>query len=317
MQAYPLLFQPTFKSRIWGGSRLREWFPNCPTDTVEPIGEAWVLSDHPAGESLIANGNYAGQPLYTVVAEQPSWFPGIASGERFPLLIKWIDAADDLSVQVHPDDSYGRRHAGEQGKTECWWILDTVPGAKIVYGHTASSRQEFEERVRRDEWSHLLIDVEPHKGDFFFVPSGKLHALGKGTMVLEIQQSSDTTYRVFDYHRVGADGRERELHLEDAFAVVQYPDEAVPSQRRPMDGSITGEHLVTCPYFTVDKWDVHGSLSLTRPAMTILCVIEGDASLTASDTQLILRPGVQVLLPYGMDEVTIRGSVSILAVTLP
>ncbi|MBX5436199.1 MAG: class I mannose-6-phosphate isomerase [Alicyclobacillaceae bacterium] len=335
---YPLQFRPVFKDRIWGGSRLRTWFPECPSGS--PIGEAWVVSDHPEGETPVANGAYAGLTLHELMQREPSWFGNCAaiSGQgsaRFPLLVKWLDATADLSVQVHPDDEYGFRHAGEQGKTECWWVLDARPGARIVYGHNAQSRSEFETKVRERRWDQLLCRVEVRSGDFFFVPAGKLHALGAGIQVVEIQQSSDTTYRVYDYDRLDASGKPRPLHLEQALEVIPYPDRPVQSQRYPLNRpGLTGEHLVSCPYFTVEHWVVQGDYQWRPERVTILSVVGGegrlspglgdsgsasnDDSVRAEAWQAIpVTTGSQVLLPLGVGARRLEGHLEVIAAMLP
>jgi mannose-6-phosphate isomerase len=313
MEPYPLCFSPVFKERIWGGQKLREWFPDCPEG--KPIGEAWVLSDHPEGPTPVANGPYEGKFLHELMRLEPAWFEGIQE-ERFPLLIKVIDAADDLSIQVHPDDSYGYAHAGERGKTECWWVLRTEPGARIVYGHTAQTREEFEARVKQGEWSALLRSVPVQTGDFIFVPAGKLHALGRGVMVLEIQQSSDTTYRVYDYDRVDASGKPRPLHLADALNVIRYPDIEVPDERRPIEDP-PGEQLVMCPYFAVQRWDIEGRRAFSNRPLMILSVAAGRGTLHHESGVLGLEPGRQVLIPSGMSEWRLQGTMTVIATTLP
>lgn len=313
LDAYPLCFTPVFKERIWGGQRLRQWFPDCPEGV--PFGEAWVLSDHPEGPTAIANGPYEGRYLHEVMQLEPAWFQGIQE-ERFPLLVKVIDAADDLSIQVHPDDAYGYAHAGERGKTECWWVLRAEPGAHIVYGHTAGSRLEFEQRVARGEWSELLRTVPVQAGDFVFVPAGKLHALGRGVMVLEIQQSSDTTYRVYDYDRVDKEGKRRPLHLQDALNVIRYPDLEVKDERRPLERP-AGEHLVTCPYFSVDRWDIAGRETFAGQPLSILSVAAGHGTLRHESGFIDLRPGTQVLIPHGMSEWHLDGTLTVIRTILP
>lgn len=319
VEPYPLVFHPTFKSRIWGGNQLRSWFPNCPTDT--PIGEAWVLSDHREGPSPIANGPYEGLTLHELMQTEPAWFESAKAHTtpdgRFPLLIKVIDAADDLSVQVHPDDEYGYRHAGEQGKTECWWVLGAAPASKIVYGHSAKTKSEFESMIESKSWDALLNSVTPQTGDFYFVPSGKLHALGKGTMVLEVQQSSDTTYRVFDYNRLDANGVGRELHLKDAIAVTHCPDVAVPSERASVNRPWPAERLVRCPYFDVEHWKLSANHHFMPSALTVLSVIQGHGMVGSSGQTVPVQPGTQILLPDSVGEVNLPGGLELLAVTLP
>ncbi len=194
MSREPIFLQPVFKERIWGGRALAETFGyEIPYDKT---GECWAISAHPHGQSVVRDGVYAGFTLGQLWEQHRELF-GNVSGDRFPLLTKILDANADLSVQVHPDDAYARVHErGELGKTECWYIIDCEEGAELIYGHHAQSKEEFRAWVEQGAWDQLLRRVKIHPGDFFFVPSGTIHALGAGTLVLETQQSSDTTYRL-------------------------------------------------------------------------------------------------------------------------
>ena len=218
----PIFLKPVLQDKIWGGRKLElEFGLKGPSDTV---GEAWCISAHPNGVSTVTSpAEYAGLGLDQLYEEHPELF-GNPSQTVFPLLIKILDAAAELSVQVHPDDAYGLEHEGELGKTECWYVISAEPGAKIVYGHKAQSRQEFEELVAAGRWSDLLVEVPVKAGDFFDVPAGTIHAIGAGVVILETQQSSDTTYRVYDYDRRDAQGNPRDLHLKQAADVTCYPD---------------------------------------------------------------------------------------------
>ncbi|MGZ4113018.1 MAG: type I phosphomannose isomerase catalytic subunit, partial [Tumebacillaceae bacterium] len=224
----PLFLTPVFQERIWGGTALRERFGYAiPTDHT---GECWGISAHLHGPSRICNGPLAGRTLAEVWEQHPELFGReigrvgrggserakgqkfgsgrLAACEAFPLLVKILDANSDLSVQVHPDDAYAAEHErGELGKTECWYVLDCAPDAELILGHRAQSRAELAEMMQSGAWDDLLIRRPIQPGLFFYVPSGTVHALGKGTLVLEIQQSSDTTYRVYDYDRVDANGK--------------------------------------------------------------------------------------------------------------
>ena len=204
----PLFLEPVFQERIWGGTALRDQFNyEIPSDLT---GECWAISAHPNGPSIVKNGEFAGRTLIELWKDHPELF-GEQSSPVFPLLTKILDANTDLSVQVHPDDAYANEHEnGELGKTECWYIIDCAEDAEIIYGHTAMTKEEFVERVENNEWNELLRSVKIKPGDFFYVPSGTIHALGKGTVVLETQQSSDTTYRLYDYDRKDQDGNLRE-----------------------------------------------------------------------------------------------------------
>ena len=214
----PLLLSPAFKDYIWGGNRLkRDWGKQ--TD-MTPLAESWELSCHEAGPSVIAGGAYAGRTLGEYLAEHPQDTGTKAQNAgAFPLLIKLIDAAGPLSVQVHPDDAYAREFEHSLGKSEMWLVLDASEGAGIYYGFKReTSLAEMRAAIENNTLTELLSWVPAKTGDCFFIPAGTVHAIGAGLMVAEVQQSSNLTYRVYDYGRVGADGRPRELHIDKALA---------------------------------------------------------------------------------------------------
>ena len=197
MSLQPLFFEPVFKERIWGGEQLKSFGYELPSTQT---GECWAFAAHSNGQSIVKNGEYKGLSLGELWEDQRQLFGNIA-GDRFPLLTKILDAAQDLSVQVHPDDEYGLKHEGDLGKTECWYIIDCEEGAQIIYGHTAQTREDLATMIHEGKWDELLTKVPVKPGDFFFVPSGTVHAIGAGIVILETQQNSDTTYRVYDYDR--------------------------------------------------------------------------------------------------------------------
>ena len=202
MMTTPIFLNAVLQEKIWGGTKLHSLFNfTLPSDKT---GEAWIISAHPNGISTIKSpAEYAGLGLDELYKTHPELFNGqqLAS---FPLLIKLLDASDDLSIQVHPDDEYALEHEGEYGKNECWYVVQAEPGAKIVYGHTATTPEEFAEKIDNEAWSELFTEVPVKAGDFFDVPSGTIHAIGGGIVILETQQNSDTTYRVYDYNRCTA-----------------------------------------------------------------------------------------------------------------
>ena len=200
---------PIFHEKIWGGRKLADDFGYEIPDG--PIGECWAISAHPNGDCAISGGAWDGMRLSELWDQHRELFGGV-EGDRFPLLVKIIDAKDNLSVQVHPDDAYAAEHEnGSLGKRECWYVLDCEPGATIVVGQRAHNREEFAQLVEEGRWSDLLNEMPIHKGDFFQIDAGTVHAIKAGTLILETQQSSDVTYRVYDYDRVQDDGTKREL----------------------------------------------------------------------------------------------------------
>ena len=257
----PLLLSPAFKDYIWGGNRLkRDWGKR--TD-MTPLAESWELSCHAAGPSVIAGGAYAGRTLEEYLTEHPQDAGTKAQNAgAFPLLIKLIDAAGPLSVQVHPDDAYAREFEHSLGKSEMWLVLDASEGAGIYYGFKReTSLAEMRAAIENNTLTELLSWVPAKTGDCFFIPAGTVHAIGAGLMVAEVQQSSNLTYRVYDYGRVGADGRPRELHIDKALDVADLHGSAEPRQPlrvlkyRP---GMASELLIRCKYFEVYRMLING-----------------------------------------------------------
>lgn len=233
----------------------------------------------------------------------------------FPLLIKILDAEDELSVQVHPDDAYGMKHEGELGKTECWYIIYAEPGAEIIYGHHAKSREELAEMIHDGRWDDLLKKVPVKKGDFFYVPSGTIHAIGKGIMILETQQSSDTTYRVYDYDRKDANGQTRELHIQQSIDVTTVPAETPQLQMKEVrKGNSSIVTYLKTIFFNVYEWDIKGITSFKKQApYTLATVIEGAGELVVDDKSYPLTKGTSFILPNDVEEWSIQGELSIIA----
>lgn len=308
----PIFLLPIFQERIWGGRALADHFGyEIPSDRT---GECWAISGHANGQSIVKNGEHQGTPLGELWKEHPELF-GHFSSESFPLLAKILDANADLSVQVHPDDAYAREHAnGELGKTECWYIIDCKPGAQIVYGHNARTKQELQEQIQRGEWDQLLRKVSIKPGDFFYVPSGTIHALGAGTLVLETQQSSDTTYRVYDYDRTDDQGKRRELHLDRAIDVTTVPHVDATSEpfvEQLGEASIT--HFIRNEFFTVQKWNVDGKAAFIQDQPFMLFnVLDGQGVLETSDSQYPIGKGDHFLLPSHLGRFAIGGSVEMI-----
>jgi len=303
----PLFFEPVFKERIWGGTALRDFFGyEIPS---ERTGECWAISAHPHGESTVKNGPFTGWTLSRLWREHRELF-GNHPADRFPLLTKILDAKTDLSVQVHPDDHYAQKmEHGEQGKTECWYIIDCANDAEIVYGHAAQTREELEAMLREERWDELLLRVPVRPGDFFFLPSGTVHAIGGGMLVWETQQSSDTTYRIYDYDRIDADGKKRELHLDKALDVITVPHtkEETGQVSRSIPGA-TITQFVRCPYFSVEKWEIEGEASFSpHSPFTMASVIKGSGTLSHASALYPLRAGDHFILPKTLDSFTLNG----------
>jgi mannose-6-phosphate isomerase len=303
----PIFLTPVFKERIWGGTLLKQEFGyNIPSDKT---GECWAISAHPNGSSIVANGEFIGKSLAELWKEQPQLF-GNPSSDVFPLLTKILDANMDLSVQVHPDDSYANSHEnGELGKTECWYILDCKKDAEMILGHHAKTREELEKCIEDGAWDDLLRKVKIKPGDFFYVPSGTIHALCEGTLVLETQQSSDTTYRVYDYDRRDEAGNLRELHLEKAIDVTTVPhqDPDVCPKVTIKDQAVVTTFVET-EFFSVHKWDIHGQASFSSEDRYLLVsIIEGTGRLTYQGERYSLEKGAHLLIPVGFNDFNIEG----------
>ena len=291
----PLFLQSVMHEKIWGGTKLRDEFGyEIPSDKV---GEYWAISAHPNGVSTVKNGRFAGQKLDTLYAEHRELF-GDRSEPVFPLLTKILDANDWLSVQVHPDDAYGLKHEGELGKTECWYIIAADEGAEIIYGHNAKSKEELREQIESKNWDQLLTKVKVKAGDFFYVPSGTMHAIGSGILILETQQSSDTTYRVYDFDRKDDAGNLRELHLEKSIDVLNIGE---PANSRPVNlqvDNLSSTLLVANDFFAVYKWELTGQADFTKTAdYTLNSVLNGQGQLTVDGQAYPIRKGDHFILP--------------------
>ncbi|HFD1647445.1 mannose-6-phosphate isomerase, class I [Enterococcus faecium] len=308
----PMFLKPVFQEKIWGGSRLRSVFGfDIPNDK---IGEDWAISAHPHGVSVVENGEFKGKRLDELWSEYKELF-GHPSEPVFPLLIKILDAEDDLSVQVHPDDAYGMKHEGELGKTECWYIIDAEPGAEIIYGHHAKTREELAEMIKDGRWDDLLKKVPVKKGDFFYVPSGTIHAIGKGIMILETQQSSDTTYRVYDYDRKDAQGQTRELHIQQSIDVTTVPAKTPELQIKEVrKGNSSIVTYLETEFFNVYEWDIKGITSFKKQApYTLMTVIEGAGDLVVDGKTYPLEKGTSCIIPNGVSEWAVQGELAIIA----
>ncbi|GGO02954.1 mannose-6-phosphate isomerase, class I [Saccharibacillus kuerlensis] len=306
----PIFLTPVFQERIWGGTKLNTLFGyEIPNDKT---GECWAVSGHKNGQSTVHSGPYAGAKLGDLWNDHPELF-GDSESDVFPLLTKILDASDDLSVQVHPDDAYARQFEnGELGKTECWYIVDAEPGASIIYGHNAQSHEQLRSMIEAGQWDELLTQIEVKPGDFFYVPSGTIHALGKGIVVLETQQSSDTTYRVYDYDRKDANGQGRELHLEKAIEVTSVPQfyKGGAYETDRFEG-VTITKFVSNEFFTVQKWEVDGQAEFgLRDGYTIVSILDGEGYLKAETGEYPLKKGDHFILPAGFGPYEIEGKLT-------
>jgi len=298
-----IFLQPVFKKRIWGGNTLATWFPDV---KLQPqTGEAWVISAHKNGSSIVATGQYKGKTLDVLYKEEPELF-GYPKEPEFPLLVKILDAAKDLSVQVHPGD--GQIKAGEEtkGKTECWYVLDAQPKAKMILGHKAKTAKEFLKQAEKDKWGQLVIEAPVKKNDFVYIPSGTVHALGAGTVVLEVQQSSDTTYRLYDYNRKDEKGNQRELHIDKAIDVIKFPYEKETYEASVFEsGKNTIETMIDNEFFTVKKLTVKETFEYKRVAHYVLVTVISGAGTINGET---IDKGTSFIIPSTLSDVTFEGA---------
>jgi mannose-6-phosphate isomerase len=322
---YPLLFIPAMKDYLWGGRGLEKIGKTLPEGIV---AESWEISGHPDGLGKVANGRLAGLTLPELLKEYGRDLVGTALPESamtsFPLLVKFIDANDRLSVQVHPDDAYARVHEnGSLGKTEMWVVLDAKPGSKLVYGlKRGVTREQFAKAVEEDGIASCLNEIPARKGDVFDIPAGLVHAIGSGLMMVEIQQNSNATYRVYDYGRVDSSGNRRPLHIGKAMDVIDFtrvpgaaPDAAASTNR--LGATLTT--LVANKYFVVERCEVDGMLvgKADGSRFEIVILLEGSALMDYPDGMMRVRMGDSMLLPAMLGSYCLRGQFSALRTWVP
>lgn len=306
------------KDYIWGGNRLREEYGKQ-LDS-DRIAESWELSCHKDGQSVITGGEFDGKTLSDYIAAKGKGVLGKNCGrfEYFPVLIKLIDAKDNLSVQVHPSNEYALRVEGEYGKTEMWYIVDCDPGAELLYGFKHEiSKEEFAERIANNTLLEVTNNVPVHKGDVFFIESGTLHAIGKGILIAEIQQNSNTTYRIYDYGRVGKDGKPRELHVEKAKEVTNLVPPKYPTTAQGAPTAIEGGKetlLRSCEYFNVNKLELDGTTKLTagEGSFNSLLVLDGAFEIAAGSEKAAAKKGDSLFITAGTGEYTVTGKGTII-----
>ena len=296
MQKYPLLLKPVIKDYIWGGTRLKTEF-GFKTDK-DIAAEGWMLSCHKDGTNTVLNGVYEGKPLDEVLT---LW--GLK--DKFPILIKLIDAKDRLSVQVHPDNKYALENEGEFGNTEMWYVVDCEDGAQLIYGFKYKiSKDEFEKRIKDNTLDEVMNYVPVKKGDVFFIKSGTLHAIGKGILIAEIQQNSNTTYRVSDYGRLGADGKPRELHIQKAVDVTLTDKPTVPYGDVGETNNYeygTERQLAACEYFKTAKLDLEGEREInTENGFVSLLVLSGEINVKYDSGVVKAQKGGSIFIPQGL-----------------
>ncbi|MCR4719996.1 MAG: class I mannose-6-phosphate isomerase [Firmicutes bacterium] len=292
MDLSPVKLIPACKDYIWGGTRLKTEFGLG--KNLEKVAESWELSAHKDGESVVSGGQFNGLP-FTEYIEKNSGCIG-KNAEKFkffPILIKLIDAADNLSVQVHPSDEYALKNEGEYGKTEMWYVADCEKDAFLYYGFSKEvTKDEFKRRIEDNTLLEILNKVKIKKGDVFFIESGTIHAIGKGSFICEVQQNSNKTYRVYDYDRRDKNGNPRELHIDKALDVTTL----APAKEYRTDSP---NILAKCKYFTAEKFDCNGTeyIELGNDCFRSVIVLSGNATLAVGDKELDIKKGDSIFIP--------------------
>lgn len=313
-----LSLYPTLKETIWGGRTLIEDY-GFETDG-DNAAEAWLLSCHKDGPSFVQNGKYEGKTLAEVIEIEGRDCLGINNKDirDFPVLIKIIDARDKLSVQVHPDDAYAFEYENENGKTEAWYVLKCDEGASLIYGmKNKMSREEFAASIENGTLLEHVNTVNVKPGDVVFIPSGMLHAIGEGILLAEVQQSSNSTYRVFDYMRRDKNGNLRELHIKKAVDVVDLSVTEVDFSadgETEISGDVKKTYLTGCRYFGMTSLEIDGKLedSADEKSFVSLLVLDGEGKICSCDGEITLKKGSSIFIPAGFGKYTVSGKLSIL-----
>ncbi len=320
-----LVFEPYFAHVIWGGDRIAKF--KGIASQGEDVGESWEISSMPGRESIVASGCYAGEKLTDLIDRYGMEIMGERLyhrfGGKFPLLVKFIDSRDDLSIQVHPDDELAAQRHGKLGKTEMWYSIAPAEGAYLYAGFKRElSAEEFRRSIEDNTIVSILQKHYTVAGDVFYLPAGCIHSLGRGNFVCEIQQASDVAYRIYDYDRRDAQGNTRELHVEQSLEATRL-DAAMQAEAAARNiEAAPGEsaELVHCPYYNTDLLNVAGSTTINlaeRDSFTILISVRGSAVLKTANQSITLQQGSCALIPAGVSTLTIEGSASIISVYIP
>ena len=309
----PITFTPLYMQRVWGGRELERVYGRQLPDKTQPYGESWEIVDRKNEQSIVDSGPYAGKSLHELWTKhrEEIFGKGYDHHPRFPILIKILDARDDLSIQVHPPVALAAFLNGEP-KTEMWFIADCDPNAKLYVGlKHGVTREAFERAIENGKVAECVHAVIPSPGESIFIASGRLHAIGAGFLIHEIQQNSDTTYRVFDWNRLGLNGKPRELHVEESLASIDFND-FEPSMDQPQ-----GDTLAACEYFKTDRKTLKAGELITNPnaeKFSIISVVDG--KLNSPDGRQFAK-GQFVLIPKGSSPLTAKKDSTILQITLP
>lgn len=317
LQLYPLVFEPILKERIWGGTKLKTVF-NKPI-TSDITGESWELSAVKGDVSVIAAGKYKGKLLSELLSEFPEEMLGTEIhkkfGTEFPLLFKFIDAKEDLSIQVHPNDELAKKRHNSFGKTEMWYVMQADEGARIVVGFKEkSSQEEYLKNLENKTLLSILQEIPVKKGDVFFLETGTIHAIGAGIVIAEIQQTSDITYRVYDWDRVDAEGKSRELHIDLALDAIHY--DTADAKKEYAKEENESNPTVSCPYFTTNYLPLDGKISKSNSngSFRVYMCMEGAFKLGYQGTSWDYQKGDTVLLPAALKDFELEGKAVLLEI---
>jgi len=308
-----ITFTPLYMERVWGGRELEKMYGRQLPTPNSPFGESWEMTDRPDEQSIVNHGPLSGKSLADLwnTQREEVFGSGFENDDRFPLLIKILDARDELSIQVHPPTEIAPELGGEP-KTEMWYIADATEDAKLYVGlKSGVSRDDFQKAITNGTVDQVVHAITPKAGDSIFIPSGRLHAIGAGLVIYEIQQNSDTTYRVFDWNRMGLDGQPRQLHIEESMRCIDF-DDVEP----PMD-TPNGNTLATCPFFKVERLALKASSSIGNPdphRFSIVTVVSGEVESTDGRTH---TTGDFLLMPTNAPPLTAKNDVIILQTTIP
>ena len=314
----PLKFKALLKQTIWGGDKIIP-FKHL-DDHLENVGESWEISGVPGNETVVADGEYAGKKLNELVIEQKDKLVGKANyerfGDEFPLLIKFIDARQDLSIQVHPTDEIAKRQGKERGKTEMWYIMDSDKDAKLYSGLKMQiTPEQYKAMVEDDTITDAIARYDVKEGDCFFLPAGRIHAIGTGCFLAEIQQTSDVTYRIYDFKRKDKDGNYRELHTKQAAECINYTveDDYRTHYEHKKNEGVT---LVECPYFTTAVYDLDEPMTLDYSELdsfVILIGLKGEGTITDNEGNTVtISAGESILVPATTDTLKVEGTIKML-----
>lgn len=317
MKFYPLQFEPILKERIWGGEKLKTVLHKPITSNI--TGESWELSTVEGDVSTVVNGEWKGQLLTEIINSYPDDILGTTVhsrfGKQFPLLFKYLDAREDLSIQVHPNDALAKKRHNSFGKTEMWYIMQADDDARIIVGFKEDSNAvEYLENLKNKTLLSILDTVKVQSGDVFFLETGTIHAIGAGLVVAEIQQTSDITYRIYDFDRADAQGNTRELHVDLALDAINY--KKIETKKEYTNNINASNEIVDCPYFTTNFIPLNGAISVSKSgeSFTVYMCVEGTFELEYNNSKTQYIKGDTVLIPAVMNAFILKGKASILEI---